>query len=61
MNQLCDIEKYVQPRSALALYRLTLGQPRQEDMVEVLQRRNIDAADIPTIDLSPPSRLTKSD
>lgn len=50
-----DIEKYDRLRSALTLYRLTLGQPRQEDMVEMLQKRNIDASKLPTIDLRPPS------
>ena len=27
----------------VALYRLTFGQPRQEDMLDVLRRRGIDA------------------
>lgn len=49
-----DIEKYDQLRSALTLYRLTLGQPRQEDMVEMLQRRGVDGENVPTIDLRPP-------
>lgn len=51
-----DIERYERLRSALTLYRLTLGQPRQEDMVEMLERRNVDARDVPMIDLRPPSR-----
>ena len=49
-----DIERYEQLREALTRYRLTLGQPRQEDMVEMLQRRNIDAQNVPTISLRPP-------
>lgn len=50
-----DIEKYDQLRSSLTLYRLTLGQPRQEDMVEMLQRNKVDGLTVATIDLSPPS------
>jgi len=37
------------------LYRLTLGQPRQEDMVELLERRGLATDRLPTIDLSPPA------
>lgn len=51
-----DITKYERLRSALTLYRLTLGQPRQEDMVEMLARRGVDGASVPTIDLRPPRR-----
>lgn len=29
-------------RTDLTLYRLTLGQPRQEDMVEILRRRGVE-------------------
>ena len=49
-----DIGKYEQLRSALTLYRLTLGQPRQEDMVELMRKRGVDGNDAPTIDLHPP-------
>jgi hypothetical protein len=42
----------------LALYRLTFGQPRQEDMLELLRRRRVRAAsewaDQLRIDLRPP-------
>ena len=46
-------------RTALALYRLAFGQPRQEDMLAALQRRGIVAtperiAEL-RIDLRPPA------
>jgi len=49
-----DIDRYERLRSALTLYRLTLGQPRQEDMIEMLARSGGDAEELPTIDLRPP-------
>ncbi len=49
-----DIAKYERLRSALTLYRLTLGQPRQEDMVDMLAKRGVDGESVPTIDLRPP-------
>lgn len=49
-----DIDRYTQLRDSLALYRLTLGQPRQEDMVDLLRKRGVDGASAPTIDLHPP-------
>ena len=49
-----DVSKYERLRSALTLYRLTLGQPRQEDMVEMLARRGVDGDAVPMIDLRPP-------
>ncbi|HBU41992.1 MAG TPA: hypothetical protein DEB57_03830 [Microbacterium sp.] len=49
-----DIAKYEQLRTALTLYRLTLGQPRQEDMVELLAKKGVDGEAVPTIDLRPP-------
>lgn len=51
-----DIAKYEQLRRALTLYRLTLGQPRQEDMVDMLAKRGVDGDSVPTIDLRPPRR-----
>ncbi|ANG85314.1 hypothetical protein A8L33_07885 [Microbacterium aurantiacum] len=51
-----DIAKYERLRSALTLYRLTLGQPRQEDMVDMLAKRSVDGGCVPTIDLRPPRR-----
>ncbi|MBD3756807.1 MAG: helicase [Microbacterium sp.] len=49
-----DIAKYERLRSALTLYRLTLGQPRQEDMVDMLAKRGVNGESVPTIDLRPP-------
>jgi len=49
-----DVSKYERLRSALTLYRLTLGQPRQEDMVAMLAQRGVDGDAVPTIDLRPP-------
>ncbi len=51
-----DIAKYERLRNALTLYRLTLGQPRQEDMVDMLAKRGLDGSALPTIDLTPPRR-----
>lgn len=50
-----DFAKYKRLTTALTLYRLTLGQPRQEDMVELLERRGVATDRLPTIDLSPPA------
>ncbi|GHD81929.1 helicase-like protein [Salinibacterium amurskyense] len=49
-----DLTKIDRLREALTLYRLTLGQPRQEDMLEILKRRGVDAASMPVLNLSPP-------
>lgn len=49
-----DAVKYERLREALTLYRLTLGQPRQEDMVELLAKMGAEAEFTPTIDLRPP-------
>ena len=38
-----DLERYDRMKRDVALYRLTFGQPRQEDMLDVLRRRGIDA------------------
>ncbi|GAA1941602.1 helicase [Microbacterium aoyamense] len=51
-----DAAKYERLRSALTLYRLTLGQPRQEDMVDMLAKRGVDGTAVPTVDLRPPRR-----
>lgn len=55
-----DHAKYERLRDALTLYRLTLGQPRQEDMVELLRKRGVDGAAAPTIDLTPPTLPTNA-
>ena len=38
-----DLDRYDRMKRDVALYRLTFGQPRQEDMLDVLRRRNVDA------------------
>lgn len=38
-----DLDRYDRMKRDVALYRLTFGQPRQEDMLEVLRRRGVDA------------------
>ncbi|TPX02691.1 SWF/SNF helicase family protein, partial [Schumannella luteola] len=55
-----DADKYERLRSALTLYRLTLGQPRQEDMIDMLARRDVADDALPTIDLRPPSARRRS-
>ncbi|WP_134768425.1 hypothetical protein [Nocardioides sp. 1609] len=53
-----DLDRYDRMRRDVALYRLTFGQPRQEDMLDILRRRGVGAD--PTavaalrIDVSPP-------
>ncbi len=46
-------------KSDLALYRLTFGQPRQEDMLELLRRRGLqhtpDRIEQLRVDLRPPA------
>jgi hypothetical protein len=37
-----DRQRYQQVRDALTLYRLAFGQPRQEDLVELLRSRGYD-------------------
>ncbi|EPR75386.1 Helicase [Leifsonia rubra CMS 76R] len=49
-----DLAKIDRMKEALTLYRFTLGQPRQEDMMEILKRRGVDGATLPLLDLSPP-------
>lgn len=48
-----DVERIARLRDSLALYRLAFGQPRQEDMVELLQRRGHVTAGQSAIDLRP--------
>ncbi len=55
-----DVARLERLKTDLALYRLTFGQPRQEDMLELLRRRGVQAdperlAEL-RIDLSPPAR-----
>jgi hypothetical protein len=50
-----DLERYAHLRRALTLYRLTLGQPAQADLVELLEARGVNATTVAKIDLRPPS------
>ncbi|MEO8527543.1 MAG: helicase-related protein [Pseudolysinimonas sp.] len=51
-----DIERAARLKDALTLYRLTLGQPRQQDMMEMMIRRGVDGESVAKLDLSPPKR-----
>lgn len=51
-----DIERAARLKDALTLYRLTLGQPRQQDMLEMMVRRGVEPAAVAKLDLSPPKR-----
>ena len=52
-----DLERYAHVKRDIALYRLMFGQPRREDMLELLRSGEGDLAkdheDLPRIDLSP--------
>jgi hypothetical protein len=56
-----DHDRYRRLKDDLVLYRLTFGQPRQEDMVELLRRRGVhlDRAKLEQLrlDLRPPPVL----
>lgn len=49
-----DIARYERLRTALTRYRLTLGQPRQEDLIQLLVQREKDQEDIAVINLRAP-------
>ncbi len=49
-----DITKTARLRDALAMYRLAFGQPRQEDLVDLLNQQNTSTESQPAIDLRPP-------
>jgi hypothetical protein len=51
-----DRERYERLKKDMTLYRLTLGQPRQEDMLALLERRSVDLAMVEALDLRPPRR-----
>lgn len=57
-----DKTKYDRLINVLALYRLTLGQPRQEEMISILQREDLSSEQMEELffDLSPYSRKQKS-
>lgn len=56
-----DEVRLARNKKDVALYRLTFGQPRQEDMLEILKQRYLAAdpsdLDAMRLDLSPPRRL----
>ena len=54
-----DKTKYDRLINVLALYRLTLGQPRQEEMIHILNREDLTNEQIEELffDLSPYSKL----
>lgn len=56
-----DQTKYNRLINVLALYRLTLGQPRQEEMITILDREDLSKAQMEELffDLSPYSRIDK--
>ncbi len=56
-----DKMKYDRLINVLALYRLTLGQPRQEEMIEILKRDDLSKEQMEELffDLSPYSRIKK--
>lgn len=49
--------QYERLRDALTLYRMMLGQPRQEDMLELLRQRGATERQVAQLDLRPPSSL----
>ena len=53
-----DIDKYHRLIAVLSLYRLTMGQPRQEELLEMLETLRLDDKQIRQLlfDLSPISR-----
>lgn len=48
--------QYQRLRDSLTLYRMMLGQPRQEDMMELLRQRRVTDSDVAQLDLRPPAR-----
>lgn len=54
-----DDVKYERLRDSLTLYRMMLGQPRQEDMMELLQQRGVTDSEVVQLDLRPPRRLIR--
>ncbi|MHC9296590.1 helicase-related protein [Mycobacterium sp. LTG2003] len=48
--------QYGRLRNSLTLYRMMLGQPRQEDMMELLRQRGMSESQVAQLDLRPPAR-----
>ena len=53
-----DHERYERLKKDMTLYRLTLGQPRQEDMLALLEQRGVDPKGVEPLDLRPPHRTS---
>jgi hypothetical protein len=51
-----DDAQYLRLRDSLTLYRMMLGQPRQEDMMELLRQRGVSETQVAQLDLRPPLR-----
>jgi hypothetical protein len=51
-----DVERLARLKDALTLYRLTLGQPRQQDLMDMMIRLGVDGRRVAKLDLSPPKR-----
>lgn len=52
-------QQYQGLRDSLTLYRMMLGQPRQEDMMELLRQRGVDEREVAQLDLAPPPRRSR--
>jgi hypothetical protein len=48
-----DVAKIQGLKDALALYRLTMGQARQQDMLDMMQRRGVESRSVALLDLRP--------
>jgi hypothetical protein len=46
--------QYERLRDPLTLYRMVLGQSRQEDMMKLLQQRGVTDSEVVQLDLRPP-------
>lgn len=51
-----EAAQYERLRDSLTLYRMMLGQPRQEDMLELLRQRGVTESQVAQLDLRPPPR-----
>lgn len=56
-----DLPRYERLRDQLTGYRLTLGQPRQEDLLDVMGHGEDGDGEVRTIDLTPPRRRADVD
>ena len=58
-----EVEAFERLKRQLAAYRVVFGQPRQEELVTLLDRASLDIAQFRhwAIDLSPPARANTPD